>query len=174
MFAYCGNNPVVRFDETGEFFGLVVCVGIGICALIGGVESYVSAKTSGASTEEALVQGGIGFIASGLTAAVASIPGIGLPAATVISGGIGFATSTVSEIVHYEYNKDNPEYEFNLLESSINVMVGTASNALSGFLSTGLNLVTTGDTVQAFVGSVFSSGFSSVHFGVKKLIAEIY
>ena len=174
MFAYCGNNPVIYLDENGEFFGLAICIGIGICALIGGVESYASAKTSGASTEEALIQGGIGFFSSGLTAAVASIPGIGLPTAMAVSGGIGFVSSTASEVVHYAYNKDNPDYEFDLLESGANVLFGTASNALSGGLSTGVNLVTTGDAVQAFVGSVASAGFSSVYFATKKLVAEIF
>ena len=66
----------------------------------------------------------------------------------VATGGISFVSSVASETLHYAYKKDNPDYEFNLLESATNVLVGTAGNALSGALSTGVNRVVTGGAAQ--------------------------
>ncbi len=174
MFAYCGNNPIAYSDETGELFGLAVCIGIGICALISGTEAYVSAKSSGASTREALVQGGIGFLAGGATAAVAAIPGIGVPTAAIISGSIGLASSTASEATHYLFNKDDPDYEFNLAESCANVAFGAVSNAFAGSISNEINLLPDRAATQTFIGSVFSTGSTATYFGVKKLIAEFF
>ena len=173
MFAYCGNNPVIYDDENGESFGLALLIGIGICALIGGVESYASARSSGASRKEAAIQAIIGGLSSGLTAAVASISGITAPAAAGIAAGIGLVSSTTSEVVHYAYNKDKPGYEFDLRQSCVNVLVGTAGNAASGGMAAGLNAVTSGEGVQAFVGGVASTSYACVFFSVKQIVAVI-
>ena len=173
MFAYCGNNPVIYDDENGESFGLALLIGIGICALIGGAESYASARSSGASRKEAAIQAIIGGLSSGLTAAVASISGITAPAAAGIAAGIGLVSSTTSEVVHYAYNKDKPGYEFDLRQSCVNVLVGTAGNAASGGMAAGLNAVTSGEGVQAFVGGVASTSYACVFFSVKQIVAVI-
>lgn len=47
MFAYCGNNPVSREDDGGEFWNFVIGAAVG--GLVGGV---VSAVTSYAQTGE--------------------------------------------------------------------------------------------------------------------------
>ena len=171
MFAYCGNNPVIYDDENGESFGLALLIGIGICALIGGAESYASARSSGASRKEAAIQAIIGGLSSGLTAAVASISGITAPAAAGIAAGIGLVSSTTSEVVHYAYNKDKPGYEFDLRQSCVNVLAGTAGNAVSGGMAAGLNAVTSGEGVQAFVGGVASTSYACVFFSVKQIVA---
>ena len=173
MFAYCNNNPVIYDDENGESLGLALLIGIGICALIGGVESYASARSSGASRKEAAIQAIIGGLSSGLTAAVASISGITAPAAAGIAAGIGLISSTTSEVVHYAYNKDKPGYEFDLRQSCVNVLVGTVGNAASGGMAAGLNAVTSGEGVQAFVGGVASTSYACVFFSVKQIIAVI-
>ena len=52
MFAYCGNNPVMYSDPTGEFWGILVLVGIvGGAALLSGCSSNDSApaKTTNSS-----------------------------------------------------------------------------------------------------------------------------
>ena len=173
MFAYCGNNPVIYDDENGESFGLALLIGIGICALIGGAESYASARSSGASRKEAAIQAIIGGLSSGLTAAVASISGITAPVAAGIAAGIGLISSTTSEVVHYAYNKDKPGYEFDLRQSCVNFLVGTAGNAVSGGMAAGLNAVTSGEGVQAFVGGVASTSYACVFFSVKQMVAVI-
>ena len=174
MFAYCGNNPVTNSDESGEFFGTAVIVGIIFCAVVGGVEAYCSAKSSGASAKEAWIQGGIGLVSAAATSAVAAISGIGIPLAAAISAGIGCASSVASEAVHYAFNKDNPDYKFDAFESCANVITGTVGNALSGALSAGIGVVVPNNAEQAFVGGVASTAFTSVYFATKKLLAELY
>ena len=174
MFAYCGNNPVTNSDESGEFFGTAVIVGIIFCAVVGGVEAYCSAKSSGASAKEAWIQGGIGLVSAAATSAVAAISGIGIPLAAAISAGIGCASSVASEAVHYAFNKDDPDYEFDVFESCANVITGTVGNALSGALSAGIGVVVPNHAEQTFVGGVASTAFTSVYFATKKLLAELY
>lgn len=174
MFAYCGNNPVTNSNESGEFFGTAVIVGIIFCAVIGGVEAYCSAKSSGASAKEAWIQGGIGLVSAAATSAVAAISGIGIPLAAAISAGIGCASSVASEAVHYAFNKDDPDYEFDVFESCANVITGTVGNALSGALSAGIGVVVPNHAEQTFVGGVASTAFTSVYFATKKLLAELY
>ena len=173
MFAYCNNNPVIHDDESGECLGLVVLAGIFVCSVIGGAEAYVSARSSGASVGESMAQAGIGALSAGLTTAIASIPGIGAPALIGIAGGIGVVSSAASEAVHYGFNKDKPGYQFDLAESLVHVAVGGVGNAVSGALAAGINKVVDGQGAQTFVGTVFSTGYTGVFFGVKKLIEEI-
>ena len=115
MFAYCNNNPITAIDESGKSVTAII-IGALICAAIGGIDAYLSAKTSGASTNEALWQGAIGAVSGAVTSVVAAIPAIGPPAATLIGAGIGFVSSTASEVTHYAFNKDDPDYEFDTAE----------------------------------------------------------
>ena len=128
MFAYCNNNPITAIDESGKSVTAII-IGALICAAIGGIDAYLSAKTSGASTNEALWQGAIGAVSGAVTSVVAAIPAIGPPAATLIGAGIGFVSSTASEVTHYAFNKDDPDYEFDTAESCANIVFGTLSNA---------------------------------------------
>ena len=173
MFAYCNNNPIANIDESGESL-LAIFVGVAFCAVVGGIEAYCSVKSSGASAKEAWIQGGIGLVSAAATSAVAAIPGIGVPLATVVSAGIGCTSSVASEAVHYAFNKDDPDYEFDVFESCANVITGTVGNALSGALSAGVGVAVIGEATQAFVGGVASTAFTSVYFATKKLLAELY
>ena len=173
MFAYCENSPLIHYDENGELLIELVIIGIGVSFAVGGAEAYVSARSSGASVGESMVQAGIGALSAGLTTAIASIPGIGAPALIGIAGGIGVVSSAASEAVHYGFNKDKPGYQFDLAESLVHVAVGGAGNAVSGALAAGINKVVDGQGAQTFVGSVFSTGYTGVFFGVKKLIDKI-
>ena len=173
MFAYCENRPLIHYDENGELLIELVIIGIGVSFAVGGAEAYVSARSSGASVGESMVQAGIGALSAGLTTAIASIPGIGAPALIGIAGGIGVVSSAASEAVHYGFNKDKPGYQFDLAESLVHVAVGGAGNAVSGALAAGINKVVDGQGAQTFVGSVFSTGYTGVFFGVKKLIDKI-
>ena len=173
MFAYCENSPLIHYDENRELLIELVIIGIGVSFAVGGAEAYVSARSSGASVGESMVQAGIGALSAGLTTAIASIPGIGAPALIGIAGGIGVVSSAASEAVHYGFNKDKPGYQFDLAESLVHVAVGGAGNAVSGALAAGINKVVDGQGAQTFVGSVFSTGYTGVFFGVKKLIDKI-
>ena len=173
MFAYCNNNPIANIDESGESL-LAIFVGVAFCAVVGGIEAYCSAKSSGSSAKEAWLQGAIGFVSAAVTSAVVAIPGIGVPLATIVSAGVGYGSSVASEAVHYAFNKDDPDYEFDVYESCANVITGTIGNALSGALSAGIGVAVPSHAEQAFVGGVASTAFTSVYFATKKLLAELY
>ncbi len=112
LFAYCGNNPVMNVDPSGEFF--LICFIIGmvagavIGAVVGGVAAYQTAKETGATGWElfgwtvfgilggAVVGGAIGAVAGGtvggLIAGASAIGGfIGGGGALALAGGGMFA-----------------------------------------------------------------------------------
>ena len=96
MFAYCGNNPVSREDDGGEFWNFVIGAAVG--GLVGGV---VSAVTSYAQTGEidwgaVAINAAVGT-AGGLIAAsgLGTVCQAGLTA--VISGGGNFAEQVYSK-----------------------------------------------------------------------------
>ena len=173
MFAYCDNNPITAIDESGKSVTAII-IGALICAAIGGIDAYLSAKTSGASTNEALWQGAIGAVSGAVTSVVAAIPAIGPPAATLIGAGIGFVSSTASEVTHYAFNKDDPDYEFDTAESCANIVFGTLSNAASTYISKEINMLPMGEISQVYVGTVYSAGHTGGCFGLKKLVAELF
>ena len=173
MFAYCNNNPITAIDESGKSVTAII-IGALICAAIGGIDAYLSAKTSGASTNEALWQGAIGAVSGAVTSVVAAIPAIGPPAATLIGAGIGFVSSTASEVTHYAFNKDDPDYEFDTAESCANIVFGTLSNAASTYISKEINMLPMGEISQIYVGTVYSAGHTGGCFGLKKLVAELF
>ena len=172
MFAYC-NSPITAIDESGKSVTAII-IGALICAAIGGIDAYLSAKTSGASTNEALWQGAIGAVSGAVTSVVAAIPAIGPPAATLIGAGIGFVSSTASEVTHYAFNKDDPDYEFDTAESCANIVFGTLSNAASTYISKEINMLPMGEISQIYVGTVYSAGHTGGCFGLKKLVAELF
>ena len=70
IYAYCGNNPVTRFDTEGEFFGTIIGTVVGavsgaISAAVNGDNVWVGAATgaaagaiTGVAADAALVTGG--------------------------------------------------------------------------------------------------------------------
>ena len=83
MFAYCGNNPIIRVDASGRFFLTALIVGAVVGAVIGGtvggVAAYNSAKSSGVEGTDLFVETIEGV---GKGAAVGTVLG-GLAGATV-------------------------------------------------------------------------------------------
>ena len=107
MYAYCGNNPIMYTDETGESFLLAaIIVGAIIGAVIGGTVAGISAAQNG---EDALgvtlaVFEGIfvgGVIGGAVGALVGVAPSIGASLSTMMSGtaGAGAVALTSSYVV---------------------------------------------------------------------------
>ena len=96
MFAYCGNNPVSREDDGGEFWNFVVGAAVG--GLVGGVVSAVTAyaQTGKIDWGAVAINAAVGA-AGGLIAAsgLGTVCQAGLTA--VISGGGNFAEQVYSK-----------------------------------------------------------------------------
>ena len=125
MFAYCNNNPIIRVDESGEFFNT-------ICgALVGGVIAVLFRATDKAglpieSVGEAFARGAVtGAIAgAGLDICVATA-GIGGMIAVGITGAVSGALDTLWE------NK-NIGQQATVREIITNSIVGGGLNVLFG------------------------------------------
>ena len=77
MFAYCGNNPVSREDDGGEFWHIVAgaLVGVDSQFISGVVSNALEGKTGAALFENT---GSVGdYVAAALTGALCAIPGAG-------------------------------------------------------------------------------------------------
>lgn len=97
MFAYCGNNPVMRSDETGDFWNFVIGAVVG--AVVNAVTTAVSAVKEGGW--EALSEGktwakiGVSAATGAINGAVAA-SGLGIFA----QAGISAVTSAVGDIAN--------------------------------------------------------------------------
>jgi hypothetical protein len=95
MYAYCGNNPVMGYDPTGEFAISAIFIG----ALIGIGVQYLSDVienvSSGEQGVDILVPNSslTDYIAAAVGGAIASIPGTKL-LGTLVTGAIGNVTSS--------------------------------------------------------------------------------
>ena len=83
LYAYCGNNPVINYDPTGELF--LTCLLIGLIAgaiigaVIGGVVAYNKAVESGATGWELFGQTVLGvFTGAVIGGAIGAVIGAGI------------------------------------------------------------------------------------------------
>jgi RHS repeat-associated protein len=87
LFAYCGNNPVVRKDDGGEFWHLIVG------AIIGGLIGAASAVASGQD-----LTGIIGTLA-GIAGGVLAASGAGVIVQAIGSAIISMASNAAQQLV---------------------------------------------------------------------------
>ena len=86
LYAYCGNNPVMYVDPTGEAFLLFL-----VAALIGGIVSFAASAATQAIFNDGHVNWGVAAI-DGLFGAIAGalwmVPGLGPVATGFINAGL--------------------------------------------------------------------------------------
>lgn len=123
MYAYCDNNPVVRVDDGGEFWYIVIGAAVG--AIIGAASSIVGQVVSGEKINWAEV--GISAVSGAFTGAVtAACPSMSVLQTGLVHGGVGVATYAATEVV----NDRTP------------TLVGTVyAGIISGFLAAGAKAV---------------------------------
>ena len=149
MFAYCGNNPVSRADDGGEFWEIVVGAAIGgaIAGAIVGTVSHL--VTCGMSGSDVTVSGLLGAAATGaITGAIGAVGGaIGGTAAIVASVGVGVISGMSTAI-----NTDGTTAE--------KIVTGLSSGVVAG-LGTYL-----GTKIPVALDSPFTTGFTSFSGGL--------
>ena len=106
MFAYCGNNPIVRADSNGEWWHLVIGAVVGLASQY--VSDVVYNLASGESFLEALTPSSSGFdyLAAAASGAL-SATGIGTVASAITNAAIdGLAYAANCLIGEDEFNSD--------------------------------------------------------------------
>ena len=137
MFAYCENNPVLRVDAEGKFWGLVLAV-VGVCTVIGGIFGAVDA----AATDGDVVEGAIeGCINGGLSAICGLL--ITNPVAAVVTAFGGSVLVDVGTQVTSQYIKTG-EVDLTEVDTRRTFKVGlqtAAGTAIPAFGNTTANAV---------------------------------
>ena len=99
MFAYCGNNPVVRKDASGNFW---IAIGAAIGGLISGGLELGSQLSSGKSLDEVnWAKVGVATVSGAVSGAIAST-GVGLFGQIAVNAGIGAVSYAADSYVSGE------------------------------------------------------------------------
>ena len=121
MFAYCGNNPVNRYDDGGFFWHIIVGAAVG--ALISGVATVVSNAIDGKPITEGLATSMLSGAASGALAS----SGAGLGVMIAGNAAISMAEDAANQIINNEgFNN------FNVGKTIIAGVDGAISGAIGG------------------------------------------
>lgn len=119
MFAYCGNNPISREDDGGDFWNMVVGAVIG--AVVNTVVSYAAATMAG--EEFSLADAGVAFASGAITGAVAAT-GLGAIGQALVGGAVGFGGSIVNNVLEGE--------DISMKSAVINGVAGFAGGLIGG------------------------------------------
>jgi hypothetical protein len=93
MFAYCGNNPVLRKDESGAFWNIAAG------AVIGGILSAVTQIAANIATDKDWYSGLAVATISGAASGALSATGFGKAAQVVGNAAISFAGEALNQMV---------------------------------------------------------------------------
>ena len=91
LFAYCGNNPIAREDDGGEFWNTVIGAVAG--AIVGGISAAISNKDITAGIVSGALSGAISGAAVDITIATGGV-GLVAFAGVVAASGVGGAASS--------------------------------------------------------------------------------
>ena len=129
LYAYCGNNPVARADDGGEFWNIVIgaTFGAAVGAVVSMVSQYVedpdSIKT-GEFWHHVATSAGIGAISGGLAAS-----GVGLAGQIVVNSVLGGVGSIVDTAIDDDGNTSIETYVLNAIDG---VVMGGISGLIGG------------------------------------------
>ena len=134
LFAYCDNNPVMRIDETGEFWNILIGAGVG--AVVGAAISIVTQllleDSPPIDSEEFWANVGLsavgGMISGGLAAS--GVPLAGQMIGNAIIGGMtGFFDVAIKD--HYSNNSSSSfgTYALSIVDGAI---IGLISGRIGG------------------------------------------
>ncbi len=120
MFTYCGNNPVSRADNNGQFWHLVVG------GVIGGIIGAISSAASGGDVVDVLIGA-----AAGAAGGVLAASGAGVVVQALGSAAISMASNTASQVNHI-VKDETGETTFNVGDMLFDGVVGLACGTWGG------------------------------------------
>ncbi len=121
LFAYCGNNPVIREDKSGQFWNFIVGAVGG--ALIGGGVQIISNLVSGKNWSDGLGVAMATGAASGLLAA----SGVGMIGSIAGNAAISMAGNATNQVI-----KNNGFNNFDVGDMLIDGAIGGVAGAVGG------------------------------------------
>ena len=147
LYAYCGNNPVMNIDPSGNFFLTFLLVSIGIGFAVGGAMAGVTAYRNGARGWDlvgsivggAILGGGMGAImAIGGAAGLASI-GAGLTGFSLSAGaafGVSLAVGAGAGLLSYTAKTlISPSKQWSWVDFGVNGLSGLIKGAATYWIA---------------------------------------
>ena len=126
MWAYCGNNPIIRYDVQGEFWNIIIGAAVG--AVINGAVSAISQGIENGwdniNWGSVGVAAATGAISGGLAAT-----GIGVAGQTIANGVIGAVSGGIDTYVSSGGKATLSEYATNI---AIGGVLGAVSGRIGG------------------------------------------
>ncbi len=120
MYAYCGNNPVYRKDDSGEFWHLV------IGGIVGAVIGGVSAALSGGDWVDVFIGA-----AAGAASGVLVASGAGIIAQAIGGAAISMASNAAQQINDIVSDKSG-NTKFSVADMAFDGAVGLACGIIGG------------------------------------------
>jgi len=161
MYAYCGNNPVIRIDSTGTFFNTV------FGGLVGGLVAAIT-RDENESFGSAFLRGAVtGAIAGAALDICIATGGIG----GVVIAGVGGAISAVLDTGWEAKNNGNKASAGDYI---INGILGFGFNALFGIIGRGSQRMI-GQGFKEVMNAIWANTVNSVtnrsgHFLLRKAL----
>ena len=122
LYAYCGNNPIIRVDSEGNFWNIVAG------AVAGAVISAISQVITNVATGNEWSSGVVLAAAAGAVSGGLAATGLGKTGQMIGNALI----SGVSEAVNQAIQCKNDKEDFSLKKAAISVAAATISGAVSG------------------------------------------
>ena len=156
MFAYCGNNPVARKDENGEFWHIIVGAAVGIVTqyAVDVVSDWIKGETL---TEILKPNSTIADYASAAISGALAASGIGFAGAIAVNAVLGGATYYANCIINGT--------EANSLDMLLATTIGGISGAIGGSGVNGAKLRGVVKTSKYVVRTAISTARKNMYKG---------
>ena len=125
MFAYCGNNPVSRSDQSGELWGLATLVSAVVGGLISGAADAITQMATTGTIDWG--QTAIATASGAISGACAMIPG-GKVATTIISGAINATLNAGSYAINQVRKGESIDAKELVMNAGVGFVSGVAGN----------------------------------------------
>lgn len=124
LFAYCDNNPIMRMDQDGEFWHIVVGAAIG--GVVGGISKIV---TNVISQKEDIWDGVLVASLTGAASGALAATGVGLVGQIVGGAAIALVGNAVQQTIDIAQNERK---SFDTTEMLIDGVVGSVCGLVGG------------------------------------------